>query len=95
MRTVGALEAKGRLSQLLVEVDQAGEPVLTQRRGRSVAVRQPYQGYAEGSRAQDADRAVHATQAEACALYTTDRDLLLLAARLPGIRAVHDYPAGA
>jgi prevent-host-death family protein len=58
MKTVGAFEAKARLSQLLAEVERAQGPVLIQRRGRNVAVLQAYEDYAQPGRKSDAERAV-------------------------------------
>ncbi len=42
MRSVGAFEAKTHFSQLVDEVNRTGEPIIVQRRGRSVAVLEPY-----------------------------------------------------
>jgi prevent-host-death family protein len=58
MRTVGAFEAKARLSRLLLEVEQGRAPVLIQRRGRNVAVLQAYEDYAQSARENDAESAV-------------------------------------
>jgi len=37
MKTVGTFEAKTHLSQLLAEVEQTGESIMIQRRGKDVA----------------------------------------------------------
>lgn len=58
MKTVGAFEAKARLSELLAEVERDGGPVLIQRRGRSVAVLEAYAAYDGAQREDEAARAV-------------------------------------
>ncbi len=42
MRSVGAFEAKTHLSQLIDEVNRTGEGIVVQRRGRNMAVIEPY-----------------------------------------------------
>lgn len=42
MRCVGAFEAKTHFSQLVDEVNRTREPIIVQRRGRNVAILEPY-----------------------------------------------------
>lgn len=42
MRSVGAFEAKTHFSQMVDEVNRTGEPIVVQRRGKNMAVLEPY-----------------------------------------------------
>jgi len=50
MKTVGTFEAKTHLSQLLAEVEQTGESIMIQRRGKDVATLSPCRPVSETER---------------------------------------------
>jgi len=71
MKTIGAFDAKTHLSQYLTAVEQHGEGIVIQRRGKCVAVLEPYeqvageQTRATASRILEALREIRETDAVA------------------------------
>jgi len=57
MKTVGTFEAKTHLSQLLAEVEETGEEIIIQRRGKNIAVLGPCR-HAEESHREKMDRII-------------------------------------
>lgn len=76
MRTVGAFEAKTHFSQLIDEIRRTGEPILVQRRGKNMAVLEPYERKADDSRQKRMQRVVEAfREVRAAQLSSVDETL--------------------
>lgn len=60
MRAVGGFEAKTHFSQLVDEMNQTGEPVIVQNRGKSVAILQALDSLAKEDRQRRSARLLEA-----------------------------------